>query len=145
MARSLVSQARWRDFHGNWVRSNWDIAWWVSKGRYDKAGQCIERLQNCITKGGVAGVPLSIKFPISRPLHENQKGGCLKSGRSSAVKSDRLGLSCKANKCSGAGTRDLGVLTTHETSCQNRPVRFETTGKTFSVFCMVVKPAQMLH
>ncbi len=27
-----------------------------------------------------------------------------------------LGLSCKANKCSDAGTGDLGVLTTHETS-----------------------------
>ncbi len=27
-----------------------------------------------------------------------------------------LGLSCKANICSDAGTGDLGVLTTHETS-----------------------------
>ncbi len=28
----------------------------------------------------------------------------------------RLGLSCKATKCSDAGTGDLGVLTAHETS-----------------------------
>ncbi len=40
----------------------------------------------------------------------------MKSGCSGALKSDRLGLSCKANKCSNAGTGDLGVLTTHETS-----------------------------
>ncbi len=33
-----------------------------------------------------------------------------------ALKLDRLGLSCKASKCSDAGTGDLGVLTTHETS-----------------------------
>ncbi len=39
----------------------------------------------------------------------------VKSGRSGALKPDRLGLSCKANKCSDTGTGDLGVLTTHET------------------------------
>ncbi len=46
----------------------------------------------------------------------NQKGGCVKSGNSGALKSDRLGVNCKANKCSDAGTGDLGVLTTCETS-----------------------------
>ncbi len=40
----------------------------------------------------------------------------MKSRRSSALKSDRIGLSNKANKCSNAGTGDLGVLTIHETS-----------------------------
>ncbi len=40
----------------------------------------------------------------------------MKSGRSGTLKPDRLGLSCKANKCSGAGVDDLGVLTTQETS-----------------------------
>ncbi len=44
------------------------------------------------------------------------KGGGGKSGFSGALKPDRLGLSCKANKCSDVGTGDLGVLTTHETS-----------------------------
>ncbi len=40
----------------------------------------------------------------------------MKSERSGALKPDRLGLSCKVNKCSDAGTGDLGVLTTQETS-----------------------------
>ncbi len=40
----------------------------------------------------------------------------MKSGRSGALKPGRLGLSCKANKCSDAGTGDLGMLTTHETA-----------------------------
>ncbi len=40
----------------------------------------------------------------------------MKSGRSGALKPDRLGLSCKANKYSDAGTGGLGVLTTHEIS-----------------------------
>ncbi len=38
----------------------------------------------------------------------NENSGVLKSGR--------LCLSYKANKCSDAGTRDLGVLTTHGTT-----------------------------
>ncbi len=42
--------------------------------------------------------------------------GLVKSGRSGAHKLDMLGLSCKANKCSDAGTGDLGVLTIHEAS-----------------------------
>ncbi len=33
-----------------------------------------------------------------------------------ALKPDRIGLSYKDNKCSDAGTEDLGVLITHETS-----------------------------
>ncbi len=40
----------------------------------------------------------------------------VKSGHSGAFKPDKLGLSCKANKCSDAGTGDLGVLLTHEIS-----------------------------
>ncbi len=36
----------------------------------------------------------------------------VKSGRSGAVEPDRFGLSSKRNKCSDAGTGDLGVLTT---------------------------------
>ncbi len=40
----------------------------------------------------------------------------VKSGRSGAHKPDRLGLSCKVKKCSDAGTGNLGVLGTHETS-----------------------------
>ncbi len=40
----------------------------------------------------------------------------MKSECSGAPKPDRLGLSCKANKCSDARTGDLGVLTAHETS-----------------------------
>ncbi len=40
----------------------------------------------------------------------------MKSGRSGALKPSRRGLSCKANNISDAGTGDLGVLTTHETS-----------------------------
>ncbi len=40
----------------------------------------------------------------------------MKSGWSGALKPDRLGLSCKPNKCSETGTGDLGVLPTHETS-----------------------------
>ncbi len=34
----------------------------------------------------------------------------MKSGRSGALEADRLGFSCKATKCSDAGTGDLGVL-----------------------------------
>ncbi len=40
----------------------------------------------------------------------------MKSGCFGALKLDRLGLNCKANKCSGAGTGDLGVLPTNEKS-----------------------------
>ncbi len=37
----------------------------------------------------------------------------MKSECSGALKLDSLGLSYKANRCSDAETRDLGVLTTH--------------------------------
>ncbi len=43
----------------------------------------------------------------------------MKSGRSGSVKSRKLGLSCKGNKCSDAGNRGLGVLPTYETSPLN--------------------------
>ncbi len=36
----------------------------------------------------------------------------MKSGRSDALKPDKLGLSYKANICSAAGIRDLGVRPT---------------------------------
>ncbi len=35
--------------------------------------------------------------------------------RSGALRPGKLGVSCKANKFSDAGTGDLGVLPTHET------------------------------
>ncbi len=44
------------------------------------------------------------------------KRECVKSGCSGALIPDRLGLNCKANKCSAAGTGGLGALTAHETS-----------------------------
>ncbi len=40
----------------------------------------------------------------------------MKSGCSGALKLDGFGLNCKANKCSDAGTEDLGLLTIDETS-----------------------------
>ncbi len=40
----------------------------------------------------------------------------MKSGRSGALKSCRLGLSYEASECSDARTGDLDVLTTHEKS-----------------------------
>ncbi len=40
----------------------------------------------------------------------------MKSGCSSTLKPDTLGLSCKSNKCSDPGAGDLSVLPTHETS-----------------------------
>ncbi len=36
-------------------------------------------------------------------------------GRSGTLKSSKVGMSGKANKCSDVGTGDLGMLTTHET------------------------------
>ncbi len=49
--------------------------------------------------------------PVASPGREDVKSRC-----SGALKPDRLGLSYKANKCSDAGTGDLSVLPTHETS-----------------------------
>ncbi len=40
----------------------------------------------------------------------------MKSERFGALKPGTLGLCCKANKCSDAGTGGLGVLPTHEIS-----------------------------
>ncbi len=40
----------------------------------------------------------------------------MRSGCLGALKPDRFGLSCKANKCSDARTGDLSVLTAHEAS-----------------------------
>ncbi len=45
----------------------------------------------------------------------------MKSGRSGAHKPNRLGLSCKADKCSDAATEDFDVLTTHEISSMEIP------------------------
>ncbi len=55
-------------------------------------------------------------MPKQQPRLKLKRGGGVKSGRSGALKPDKLGLSCKAHNCSDAGTGDLGVLTTHETS-----------------------------
>ncbi len=40
----------------------------------------------------------------------------VKSGRSSALEPGKLGMSCKANKCSDVETGELGMLPIHETS-----------------------------
>ncbi len=40
----------------------------------------------------------------------------MRSLRSGALKTGKLGVSCKVNKCSDAGAVDLGVLPNHETS-----------------------------
>ncbi len=52
----------------------------------------------------------------SRYLDSNRK--------SSQTGQAQLGLSCKASKCTDAGTRDLGVLTTHETSPMKMTILF---------------------
>ncbi len=70
-----------------------------------------------IRLSGVVSTPLPIKLlslaSPSRHLDSTQKGGRVKSGRCGAHKPGKLGLGCKANKCSYAGTGDLEVLTTH--------------------------------
>ncbi len=60
--------------------------------------------------------PLSIKFLSLASSGFKPKGRGVKSGRSDAHTPDKLGMSCKANKCSDAGTRHIGVLRAHETS-----------------------------
>ncbi len=50
------------------------------------------------------------------------------SGRSDALKPDKLGLSCKANKYSEAGNGELGLLPTHEPSVMKMTV-YVTPGK----------------
>ncbi len=52
----------------------------------------------------------------------------VKSGSSGPHKPGKLGLSYKTNKCSDAGTGDLGVLPTHETS----PIELATS---LTVYC----------
>ncbi len=58
---------------------------------------------------------LSLVIP-SCHLDSNQNGEGVESGRSGGHKPDKLGLSCKANKCSDVGAGDLGVLPTHDSS-----------------------------
>ncbi len=81
----------------------------------------------CHTKGPAKGSVVSTPQPIkllslafsSRHLDSNQTGGCVceeRTLRRSQTGLALLGLNCKASKCSGAGTGDLGVLLTQETS-----------------------------
>ncbi len=81
--------------------------------------------------GGVVNTPLPIKLlslaPPSRHLDENRKGGCVREERTlprSQTGQAQPGLSCKATKCSGAGTGDIGVLTAHETSLDSWKCQF---------------------
>ncbi len=64
----------------------------------------------------VVSTPLPIKLlSLASPGFKKEREGVyVKSGRSGALKPDRLGLTCKVNKCSNAGTGDLSVPTTHE-------------------------------
>ncbi len=76
-----------------------------------------------------------------RPRHrvtwiKTKKGGSMKNGCFSALKPERLGLSCKANKCRDAGIGDLGVLTTHEASpCLSLGDAGSTRQKKVFCFC----------
>ncbi len=55
--------------------------------------------------GGVVSIPLPINLlSLACVCEERSQTG-----------QAQFGLSCKATKCSDAGTGDLGVLTTHET------------------------------
>ncbi len=71
-------------------------------------------LQNDPTNGGVISPYLPIKLLSLASPSSHLEG--VKSGCSNALKPGRLGLNCKANKCTDAGTGGLGVLNTHETS-----------------------------
>ncbi len=90
----------------------------IARAQLNRLGvkRSVEKCQN----GGVISTPLLIKLLSLRPLDSNQNGGCVKSGRSDALKPDRLGLSYKANKCSDIGAGDLGVLPNPESSLCNR-------------------------
>ncbi len=57
----------------------------------------------------------SNSFPL-RPRRVKTERQGVKSGHSSAHKPGKYGLSCKANKCSNAGTGNLGWLLTQEAS-----------------------------
>ncbi len=61
----------------------------------------------------------SYPFQPRRVTWLKTKIGGVKSGSSGAHKLDKLGLSYEARSCRGAGTGDLGVLPTHETSHMN--------------------------
>ncbi len=51
-------------------------------------------------------------------------------GRSGAHKQDKLSLSCKANKYTNAGTSDLSVVPTHETTpCRVNPPRVNAAAR----------------
>ncbi len=71
-------------------------------------------------KGSVVSTPLPIKLLIlASPSDSNLKVGCVREERTlwlSQSGQAQLGLSCEASKCSDAGTGDLGVLPTEETS-----------------------------
>ncbi len=56
--------------------------------------------------------PIPTRFPTITWIKTKREG--VKSGRSGAHKPDKLGVSCKVNKCSDAEIGDLGVLPTHE-------------------------------
>ncbi len=71
---------------------------------------------------GAVSTPLPIKLlTLASPsphLDSNRKGRCVseeRTLRNSQTGKAQLSLSCKATKCSDAGTGDLGVVTTHET------------------------------
>ncbi len=90
-------------------------------GQYARTGQWID----CDNKWrfnqhtSADQTPISY-IPVASPGLK-PKGVGMKSGRSGALKTDKLGLSCKANKCSDAGTGDFDVLTIHETSSMEIP------------------------
>ncbi len=73
----------------------------VPIGRYARTD-----IQDGLINGGVVITPLPINWI------KTKRGRGVKSGRSGARKQGKLGLSCKANKCSDAGTGDPGVLPT---------------------------------
>ncbi len=80
--------------------------------------------------------PKSYPLPLRRVTWiKTRREGGVKSGRSGALKPDRRGLSCKANKRSNGGTGDLGVITTHESSLMKmttwlNPLRMNATTST---------------
>ncbi len=72
--------------------------------RYARAGQWTEYLLTYKMAVKSAHLRRANSYPL-RHLDSNQKGGGgVKSGRADAIKPGGLGLSCKANKCSDAGS-----------------------------------------
>ncbi len=74
------------------------------------AYKMVQKKWQCIQHTSVDQTPIPC-VPWIKTKRED-----VKSGSSGALKPDRLGLSCKANKSSDAGAGDLGGLPTHETS-----------------------------